>query len=172
MDRMDMDLHEHRGTGGFPVDQPIEALRKDHHFVKQLFDRYQNTQDMQVKQEAGPRIVMLLEMHMAVEESVFYPKVHEVAPELVDHGEHEHEEAKQLMEQIKGMNPGEAQYDQIMMQLAEAVLHHVETEERELFPKVEQSNLDLTAIGLQMQAYEANMVSTMARDSAQRGSRP
>jgi len=170
MDKAEMELHEHRG-GGFPVDQPMEALRKDHHFVRQLFDRYLNTQDMKVKQEAGPRILALLEMHMAVEESIFYPSVHEVDPQLVDHGEEEHEEAKQIMQQLKNMHPGDAQCDQLFKKLADSVLHHIETEEQQLFPKVQQANLDLSAIGLQMQAYEANMVSTMARDSAQRGSR-
>lgn len=171
MDRADMELHEHR-EGGFPTDQPMEALRKDHNFVKQLFDRYLNTQDMKVKQEAGPRILLLLEMHMAVEEAVFYPSVHEVDAQLVDHGEQEHEEAKQLMQQLKNMNPDDAQCEQLMRRLADSVLHHIQTEEQQLFPKVQQAGMDLTAIGLQMQAFEANMVSTMARESAQQGRRP
>lgn len=167
----DMELHEHRGSGGFPIENPMEALKKDHDFVRKLFDRYQQTQDINVKKEAGPRILMLLEMHMTVEEAVFYPKVHDIDPAFVDHGEEEHEEAKHLMQQLKGMNPGDAQCDQLMKQLADAVLHHIDSEEQKLFPKVAQSKLDLTSIGIQMQAFEASMVSDKARASSQPGQR-
>jgi len=172
MDKEDMDWQKHRGAGESLADQPMEALRKDHHFVRQLFDRYLNTQDMQIKREAGPRILALLEMHMAVEEAIFYPKVHEVDAQLVDHGEQEHEEAKRLMLQLKNIDIDDPQCDALYKQLAGTILHHIETEEQQLFPKVQQANLDLTEIGLQMMAFESNMVSAMAKDSALRGSRP
>lgn len=172
MDKADMDWQEHRDPGASLADQPMEALRKDHHFVRQLFERYLHTQDIQVKREAGPRILALLEMHMAVEEAVFYPKVHAVDAQLVDHGEQEHEEAKRLMLQLKNMDAGNAQCDALFQQLADTVVRHIETEERQLFPKIEQANLDLTEIGLQMMAFESNMISMLAKESAQRGRRP
>lgn len=168
---MTMDANEHRGDAGFPVDQPMEALKADHHFVRQLFDRYLNTRDMNVKREAGPRAIMLVEMHSALEEGVFYPKVHQADPSLVDRCEDDHQQVKEMIAQLKTMSEDDPQFEQVFRQFADAVLRHVDIEERELFPKVEQANLDLTAIGIQMQMFESSMVAAQARDSGQPGMR-
>lgn len=165
---MDIDFNEHRGQAGFPVDQPLEALKADHAFVRQLLARYTTTHDMRVKEEAGPRILELLEMHANIEETVFYPTVHQLDPSLVNHSEQEHQEARQLMEQLKGMQVGSAGYDQTMVQLRDAIMHHVQSEEQNLFPKVQQSGMDMTQLGVQMQAYEASMVTSQARASDKR----
>lgn len=168
---MTTDSQEHRGDAGFPVDRPIEALKADHHFVRQLFDRYLNTRDMNVKKEAGPRALMLVEMHAALEEGVFYPKVHEVDPTLVDRCEDDHEQAREMITRLKGMNEDDPQFEQMFRQMADSVLRHIDMEERELFPKVERANLDLAAIGIQMQMFESSMVSAQARDSDRPGMR-
>ncbi|KIF80524.1 hemerythrin domain-containing protein [Noviherbaspirillum autotrophicum] len=162
-----------RGEGAFPVDQPMQALEKDHEFVKQLFDRYCNTQDRKVKQEAGRRILELLEMHTALEEAAFYPAVSQANTALVEQCKNEHEQADQLIQQLKGMDDSDPQCDRIFQQLRDEVLQHVQVEEQQLFPAIRQANLDLQAIGLQMQAFESNMVASRASESAQRGtSRP
>lgn len=165
---MDMEPHEQRRQQGFPSDDPLQALKADHDFVRKLFDRYLQTQDMKVKEEAGPRILQLLEMHTSLEESVFYPRVRSVDASLIDRCEDEHQQAKQMMAQLKGMNPGDQQCDQLFRQLADAIIRHVDSEEQQLFPKVQQAGLDLNAIGLEMQAFESNIVSTQARQSEQR----
>ncbi|HYD95000.1 MAG TPA: hemerythrin domain-containing protein [Noviherbaspirillum sp.] len=166
---MESNNGSHRGQGGFPADRPIDALKADHRLVRQLFDQFFNTQDVNAKKEGGPRLLLLLEMHAALEESVFYPRVQEAEPGLVEHCEQEHQEARQLIEQLKGMDEADAQYEQLMRQLSESVMRHVENEEQTLFPKVQQSGLDLGEIGLQMQAFESNMLGTQARQSGQRG---
>lgn len=166
---MDEQLHMQRSGAGFPVDRPLDALIADHNFVRQMFERFLNTQDMNVRQEAGPRIIELLEMHAQLEETVFYPAVHDIDAGLVDHSEHEHQEARQLMNQLKGMDVGDPQYEQLMRQLSDSVMHHVQSEEQQLFPKVMQSGLDMTVLGVQMQAYEASMVSAAARASDRPG---
>ncbi|HJV53148.1 MAG TPA: hemerythrin domain-containing protein [Noviherbaspirillum sp.] len=158
-----------RGEGAFPVDQPMQALEKDHQFVKQLFDRYCNTQDPRVKQEAGPRILELLEMHTALEEATFYPAVSQANAALVEQCKNEHEQADQLIQQLKGMDVNDPQCDRLFQQLRDAILQHVQVEEQQLFPAVRQANLDLQAIGLQMAAFESNMAASRAQQSAQRG---
>src|SRR3569623_1948648 len=128
MEKEDRDWQNLRGAGETLADQPMEALRKDHHFVRQLFDRYLNTQDMQIKREAGPRILALLEMHKAVEEAIFYPKVHELDAQLVDHGDQEHEEAKRVMLQLNNIDIDVPLCDALYKQLAGTILHHIETD--------------------------------------------
>jgi hypothetical protein len=169
---MEFDNYEHRGQGGFPVDQPMEALRKDHAFVQQLFERYLNTQDRDVRLQAGPRILALLELHTALEESVFYPGVHVADPTLVDHCEEEHQQAKQLIEQLHGMPADSASAEPLFRQLADAIRLHIDHEENQLFPELERANLDMTALGLEMAAFEANKVSAQARASEQPRMRP
>lgn len=160
---MDMDPIENRSSGGFPVDDPMQALEKDHDFVKQLFEEFLNTDDMPVKQQAGPRILMLLEMHSALEEAIFYPVVQSLDEDLVDECEEQHAQADQLIQQLKSMEVSDPQYEQLLQQLCDAVLQHIDIEENQLFPVVRQSNLDLEAMGLEMQAYEANMVAMQAQ---------
>jgi hemerythrin superfamily protein len=106
---------------------------------------------------------MLLEMHSALEEATFYPAVQSLDDDLVDECEDQHAQADQLIQQLKSMEVSDPQYEQLLQQLCDAVLQHIDIEENQLFPVVRQSNLDLEAMGLEMQAYEANMVAMQAQ---------
>lgn len=169
--RMSDDPADHQHPIHTLGDQPLEALKKDHAMLKSLFDRYLNSDDTEVKRQAGPRILMMLEMHADLEEATFYPKARQVDADLVDHGEEEHHEARQLIQQLRSMEPGDAQCDQLYQKLCDAVMHHVAEEENKLFPKIEQSDLDLEALGLEMQAWEASRVASRAKESMHKGSR-
>jgi hemerythrin superfamily protein len=164
-----MDAAQPRDQGEIPGGQPLEALKRDHRYVKQLFDIYLNTNDVMVKREAGPEIIRALELHADLEEAIFYPSVRTVDPGLVGHSEQEHQEARQLMEQLKTIDMTHPQCDQLFRQLADSVLHHVESEEQQLFPKVQQAGIDLETLGIEMQAYESNALSAQARNSDQSG---
>jgi hemerythrin superfamily protein len=147
-----------RRRGEFPVDQPMEALKTDHNFVRQFFDRYFQAQDANEKREIGDHILLLLEDHTSLEEGVFYPQVRDVDPSLIDHCEQEHEQAKQLIETLKPLDEGDPQLEPMFRQLADAIFKHVDTEEQQLFPKVQQANLDLSAIGHEMAAFEIRLI--------------
>jgi hemerythrin superfamily protein len=168
---MDSDPNADRDEGGIPVDEPIAVLEADHILARQLFAQYLNTEDPNVRKDTGPRILVLLEVHTALEESVFYPRVHDVDASLVDQCEAEHEQAKQLMAQLRDMDEGDPGTGRIFRQLADAILAHIDTEEQRLFPKVRQANLDLNAIGLEMQAFEASLVAARAQAPGQPGMR-
>jgi hemerythrin superfamily protein len=154
---VDTDSNAH-SRGEFPVDQPMEALKTDHNMVRHLFDRYFRARDVNEKKETGPHILLLLEMHASLEEAVFYPRVRDADPSLVEHCQQEHDRARQMIERLKLMDEGDPQTDQMFRQLAEAIFKHVETEEQQLFPKIAQSNIDLSAIGQEMQTFETTMI--------------
>lgn len=154
---MDRDFSAYR-RGEFPVDQPMEALKTDHRFVRDLFERYFQTQDVNEKRDVGQHVLLLLEMHTRLEETVFYPRVRDADPSLVEHCEQEHDQARQLIEQLKIMDAASDQAEPMFRQLADAIFQHVEAEEQQLFPKVEQARLDLSAIGNEMQALEVQMI--------------
>lgn len=152
-----------RHRGEFPVDRPMEALKTDHNFIRQLFDRYFQTQDADDKREAGTHLLLLLEMHTSLEEGVFYPRVRDADPALIDHCEQEHEQARPLIDRLKLMDETDPQTVQMFHPLQEAIFKHIDTEEQQLFPKVEQANLDLSAIGQEMLAFETRMIAGRAQ---------
>jgi hemerythrin superfamily protein len=168
---MTTDSDEHHDDDGFPVDRPMEALKSDHHLLKQMFDSYLNTQDMNLRKEAAQHALMLVDMHSALEEAVFYSQVRQVDPALVDRCEEDHQHARELISRLDRMDEEDPQFEQTFRQLVDSVSRHIDIEEQQLFPKVEQAKLDLSAIGLQMQAFEAGMVETGAKDSNQPGMR-
>lgn len=167
---MDIDTSMRR-RGEFPVDRPLDALKTDHQFVRQLFDRYFRTQDEHEKRDAGSHLLLLLEMHTSLEEGVFYPRVRNIAPALLDRCAHEHEQAEHLIARLKIMDEADPQAVALFRELADAVLRHIDAEEQQLFPKVQQANLDLSAIGQEMLALETRMIAGRAHRSVAPGLR-
>ncbi len=168
---MAQDTIEARNQGSFPLDDPTQGLEQDHRYVRQLMQRYLATRDQQVKHQAGPQICSALEMHSALEETVFYPRVQEIDAALVERCLDEHQETDQLVKQLRGLEPGDQDYDDLMQLLHDVVMEHIQAEESQLFPAVRDSSLDLRDLAVQMQAFEANLVSAQAR-SSQSGRRP
>ena len=151
-----------RAQGSFSLDDPTQALIQDHNYVRQLFQRYLSTSDMQVKQQAGPQICDALQMHTTLEEAVFYPRVQEIDAALVEKCQDDHQQADEILVQLQELQAGEAAYDDLMQQLHDAIIAHIELEEQELFPAVRNSAIDLQDLALRMQAYESNLISTQA----------
>lgn len=159
---MAQDNPSQRAQGSFSLDDPTEALMQDHHYVRQLFSRYLSTRDPLVKQQAGPQICDALQMHTTLEEAVFYPRVQDVDPALIEKCEDDHQQADELLVQLQELQPGEATYDDLMQQLHDAIIAHIEVEEQQLFPAVRNSAMDLQDLALRMQAYESNLISSQA----------
>ncbi len=72
--------------------------------------------------------------------------------------------------QLQELQPGEAAYDDLMQQLHDIVVAHIELEEQQLFPAIRTAGIDLQDLALRMQAYESNLISTQAASS--RGAQP
>lgn len=144
----------------------IQLLTADHREVEKLFDQYQKLAE---KDEAGnaeksslaQRICSMLQAHTTVEEELFYPAARSAIEEqdLLDEAAVEHASAKDLIALIMGSGAEEQLYDARVQVLGEYVKHHVKEEEKELFPKVKKSGIDLVALGEEMgQRKQALMV--------------
>ncbi len=82
-------------------------------------------------------ILQELEVHMAIEEEIFYPMVRETTDDIsetVDEGVQEHHVAKLLLAEIKQLPDGSDEFIAKITVLIENVEHHVEEEESDLFP--------------------------------------
>ena len=104
---------------------------------------------------------MELTIHTTLEEEIFYPAVkaalkdHELVPEAtVEHGS-----VKDLIAQVKDVEPDGEMYDARVKVMGEFVKHHVKEEQNEIFPKAKKTKLDLLALGAQMAARKAELMS-------------
>ena len=144
----------------------IALLIQDHRDVKKLFVSYQKL--VQSRASSAERLSIATEicealaLHATVEEEIFYPAMRaaaEDAQDELDEAEVEHATVKELIAQIKAMDPDEELYDAKVKVLGEYVDHHVQEEEDEMFPKAEQSDLDLDEMGQQISARKEELQS-------------
>jgi hemerythrin superfamily protein len=153
--------------GAFPADHPIEILLQEHDLVRKLADAYLNDKSAEAKKQAARQLVQAIHTHSRLEESVFYPAVRQVDAAMIGHFEEEHLKADDLVAALLGMSMDEPQAERMVRDLINMTLHHVQEEENGLFPKLEQAGMDMTALGLQMQSFEANLVHMQAQMSDQ-----
>ena len=121
----------------------IEMLKADHQKVTGLFSEYAATSDQKVKRKIAEQVFIELETHAQLEETVFYPAFEEEADEegkqLVTESFEEHQTVKDLIEELRGLDAGNATFEAKFNALRENVQHHVEEEESEMFPKAEEA---------------------------------
>ena len=149
------------------ADDPIQALERDHDMVRKLADKYLNSGDMEVKKQAATQLLQAIHTHSRLEESIFYPNVRCIDEGLVGHFEQDHLKVDELLATLQGMAPDAPRAEPMMREMLNAVLSHIDEEENQLFPRLRQSNADMTDIGLQMQSFEANLVHMQAQASDQ-----
>jgi len=116
----------------------LEVLKQDHQKVKGLFQEARQGTDRNKRKELFDKIDTELEIHTHIEETVFYPAIeeHEEFKEMVAEALEEHQEAKMLLDELEELGADNHDFSSKLQQLMEAVEHHVEEEEGEMFPKI------------------------------------
>lgn len=133
----------------------IEMLKDDHRQVEGLFREYEElaaADELDAKEAVAAEICEKLTVHAQLEEEIFYPAARQALdePELVDQAEEEHADARQLISEIEEMSPEDDAYDATLKALVAAIARHVEEEENEMFPKLEEAGLETESLGEQM----------------------
>ena len=152
------------------VPNATPMIRMDHTHVLATFHRYRRDTPAQVKQGLVNMICTALEVHAQLEEEIFYPALRAAAASdgaIVDKSLPEHEEMKRLIGKLRGMQPGDALYDDTVMELMRGVLHHVADEETTLLPDAERLLGErLEDLGLQMTKRRLELTVTRAGEIA------
>lgn len=135
-------------------DDALHVLAEDHKKVIELFDEFarmkeEEDTDDEAKQMLVEAACAELTIHAQVEEEVFYPAARDAIDDmdLLDEAEVEHALAKQLVTELAAMEPDDDLYDAKFTVLGEYVKHHIDEEEKQLFPKLKKAGVDLKELG-------------------------
>ena len=141
----------------------IALLKADHREVEKLFGQFEKAKDEDRKQALADKICLELKVHTQIEEEIFYPAGREYLDdeEMIDEAVVEHAAAKDLIAEIEGMQPSDDLYDAKVTVLQEQIEHHVEEEEKELFPKLKKTDMDMKAVGAQLKSRKAELMAQM-----------
>ncbi len=118
-----------------------------------------------------------LASHMAIEQNLFYPAVREVDVNLVDESFEEHAIVELALKRLLRTDPTDPSFEAKLMILEDLVEAHVDEEEQQLFPAVEQAlgperlealghQLDVAWRAAQSEGFAALVPQTFARTSA------
>lgn len=113
----------------------IRILTEDHRRAEQLFAEYSSTLDPKVAE----KLCEELTIHAEVEEHVVYPALSELpgGDQTQESAEAEHNEAKELIAQIKAAGfDNDQEVERYVKQLEQTVAAHVDNEETSVFPSM------------------------------------
>ena len=138
----------------------IALLKSDHEAVSHLFAEYEKTRSVANKKALVAQICTALSVHAQVEEEIFYPAVKVALKDklLVPEATVEHAGVKDLIAQLKGVEPDGEMFDAKVKVLSEYVKHHVKEEQNEMFPKAKAASLDRGELGARMAARTADLM--------------
>ena len=145
----------------------IELLKSDHREVAALFAEFESA-DPDTQEDLAETICQQLTVHAQIEEEILYPAAKEALAgedaDLVNEAEVEHDSAKDLIAKIEGMDSSEESYKATVKVLSEYIKHHVKEEETELFPLLEDSDLDLEEMGTELAERKAELLAELGAD--------
>lgn len=138
-------------------EEAISFLQSDHIEIKNLYEEFRGSVNREKRAEVGAKILQALEIHADIEEEIFYPAIDvsggELAKTLVAKSLAEHKAVKNMIDEIRGVDSEDEEFDSKMARLMADVSDHIEEEESDLFPEVKDylSETDLERLGREMQ---------------------
>jgi hemerythrin superfamily protein len=120
----------------------ISLLKQDHEKVKGIIKQVEETdgRSSSKREELFQTIVDELTVHERIEEEIFYPTVqkHEKAKELILESYVEHGVVDDLLDEISTIETSDEKWMAAFKVFKENLEHHIQEEEGELFPKVQE----------------------------------
>jgi hemerythrin-like domain-containing protein len=118
----------------------IELLEADHDKVEALFEKVKANEDGD-NTAVFEKIKEELDVHAHIEETLFYPKMRDEGDEelqkLVNEGIEEHRQMKMFLRELDALVGDSDKFKAKLKVLIEDTEHHVQEEEGEMFPLIE-----------------------------------
>lgn len=142
-----------RSSKGSSTDA-LHLLAEDHKKVIDMFDEFQMMKERGDPDEEARELLIEtacaeLTIHAQIEEELFYPAARDAIDDMdiLDVAEVEHAAAKQLISELAAMQPDDDLYEAKFTVLGEYVKHHIQEEEKKLFPMIKKAKMDLEELG-------------------------
>jgi hemerythrin superfamily protein len=141
----------------------VDLLKADHQKVKRLFDQLDTITKQGASHDDKAALVAKirdeLSVHESVENEVFFPAVREVLrkKDVLQEATQDQEEAGDAIQALGELKPGDAGFDKKLSELGDKIAAHAAEEERDVFPQVENSNIDTEALGEKMSARKEEL---------------
>ncbi|HEY0826233.1 MAG TPA: hemerythrin domain-containing protein [Ramlibacter sp.] len=132
-------------------------LDEDHNEVIRMFEQYKAAHDARRQQLLAAQISQALVVHMQIEEEIFYPAFQRASGdgELLEDSLREHREARELLSRIEA----DRQNAKLMLELEDAILHHVNDEREKMFPKARATQgLDLMRLAGELEMRKTELM--------------
>lgn len=115
----------------------IKLLKQQHREVEALFKRLEKAKSANPRRKAFEQIADKLAIHATIEEKHFYPSVNRRTTEdLLLEAVEEHLGVKRVIADLLDLEGNDPTFEAKAKVLKDLVEHHVEEEEKMLFPKV------------------------------------
>ncbi len=137
----------------------FEALREDHETQRTLVDiLVETTGDSDGRNELFEKLQLELEAHAGAEERYFYVPLMEVdlTQDNARHSVAEHKELDDYVEKLREYDKSSSQWLQTARELRERLLHHLDEEEKQVFPVAGKALSDNQKTSL-AEAYRADI---------------
>ncbi|PXY27747.1 hemerythrin domain-containing protein [Prauserella muralis] len=129
----------------------IELLRKDHQNVLAMLDRLEtgptaasgaDNDVLDARKQLVTELVIAESQHEAIEEQFFWPMVRDSVPggqELAAQATEQEAEAKKLLDALDKAAPTQPEFEQLLGRVIADGREHIEYEQTQVWPKVQQS---------------------------------
>jgi rRNA-processing protein FCF1 len=131
----------------------MTLLKEDHQKVKDLFEKFENTDSSAAKARIVAEVIKELKVHATVEEELFYPALRQKIDDeegIMEEADEEHHVAKVLIAELEKMSGHEGHWEAKFTVLSESIRHHIKEEEGEMFGKAKKTEIDFNVLGSQM----------------------
>ncbi len=110
----------------------INMLKRHHRSTESALKKLRHSYDAKILDQLANE----LSAHMVIEETIFYPAVNAVDPQLVLESYEEHAMAQFALKRLLSTDASDPRFEPRATALLELIQHHVKEEEGDLFPKV------------------------------------
>jgi hemerythrin-like domain-containing protein len=121
----------------------INVITADHREAENIFQELETgTGGPEHRRDLADHVIAELVRHSVAEEQYMYPAAREAlsnGDEVADHELQEHAEAEQVMKELDGLDATDPKFDELLGKLISDIRHHIEDEEKDLLPKLQQA---------------------------------
>lgn len=144
----------------------LDLIKTEHRQVASLFSEIESTDHTHKLYECFNQLYNSLSINAEVKSQIFYPAIRSCqgAEQLVDAAQKEHEEIKQMLEELESFSPTSAEFKQKILELKQVVQRHTQEEENRVFSQVREcmNQKQREQLASEFQAVKSKLQSEMS----------